>query len=53
VQAAICRGFKEPLVVEEVDSDEPAEGEVMVRVSACGICHSDISFIQGASELPE
>ena len=35
-------------MVEEVDLDEPAEGEVMVRVSACGICHSDISFIEGA-----
>jgi S-(hydroxymethyl)glutathione dehydrogenase / alcohol dehydrogenase len=35
-------------VVEEVDLDPPAEGEVMVRVSACGICHSDISFIEGA-----
>ena len=35
-------------MVEEVDLDEPAEGEVTVRVSACGICHSDMSFIDGA-----
>ena len=35
-------------MVEELDLDPPAEGEVMVRVSACGICHSDISFIDGA-----
>ncbi len=46
--AAVCHGFREPLVVEEVDLDPPSEGEVMVRVSACGICHSDISFIDGA-----
>jgi S-(hydroxymethyl)glutathione dehydrogenase / alcohol dehydrogenase len=44
----VCHGFNQPLVVEDVDLDGPAEGEVMVRVSACGICHSDISFIDGA-----
>lgn len=48
VRAAVCHGFNQPLVVEEVDLDAPAEGEAMVRVSACGICHSDISFIDGA-----
>ena len=35
-------------MIEEVNLDGPAEGEVMVRVSACGTCHSDISFMDGA-----
>jgi S-(hydroxymethyl)glutathione dehydrogenase/alcohol dehydrogenase len=48
VLAAVCSGFQQPLVVEEVELDAPAEDEVSVRVSACGICHSDISFIDGA-----
>ncbi|HSS95130.1 MAG TPA: Zn-dependent alcohol dehydrogenase [Candidatus Dormibacteraeota bacterium] len=46
--AAVCSGFQQPLVVEELDLDAPVEFEVTVRVSACGICHSDISFIDGA-----
>ena len=48
VRAAVCHQFKEPLQIENLDLDLPAEGEVMVRVSACGICHSDIAFIDGA-----
>lgn len=36
--------FKEkggPLVVEEVETQQPKEGEVLVKVIACGVCHSD------------
>ncbi len=48
MRAAVCHRFREPLTVEEVELDGPAEDEVTVRVSACGVCHSDISFIDGA-----
>jgi Zn-dependent alcohol dehydrogenase len=36
--------FKEqgaPLVVEEVELKKPAKGEVLIKVEACGVCHSD------------
>lgn len=52
MRAAVCHRFGEPLSVEEVQLDRPAEGEVMVRVLACGVCHSDISFIDGAWDGP-
>jgi Zn-dependent alcohol dehydrogenase len=52
VRAAVCHAFNQPLAVEDVQLQEPAEGEVMVRVSACGVCHSDISFIDGAWDGP-
>jgi hypothetical protein len=45
VRAAVCHGFGEPLAVEDVELRRPAAGEVGVRVAACGICHSDLSFI--------
>ncbi len=42
ISAAICREEGAPLSIEPVDLDEPQPGEVLVRVVACGICHTDI-----------
>jgi alcohol dehydrogenase len=36
-----------PLVIEELDLAPPAEGEIMVRIRAAGLCHSDLSTING------
>jgi S-(hydroxymethyl)glutathione dehydrogenase/alcohol dehydrogenase len=48
VKAAVCYEFGKPLVVEEVEIDPPNEGEIVVRVAACGVCHSDVAYIAGA-----
>jgi S-(hydroxymethyl)glutathione dehydrogenase / alcohol dehydrogenase len=47
MKAAVCREFGAPLAVERVRLDPPQAGEVTVRVAACAICHSDITYIQG------
>ena len=54
IRAAICRAFGEPLSVEEVTIASPGPGEVLVDVKACAICHSDISYAEGAwgGDLP-
>ena len=36
-----------PLAIEEVELDPPGDGEVLVRVRAAGLCHSDLSVING------
>ena len=41
-----------PLVVEELDLDEPHAGELLVRVVAAGLCHSDLSVINGNRPRP-
>ena len=48
MQAAVCRGFGEPLVIEELELAPPRADEVRVRVSACAICHSDVAYASGA-----
>jgi Zn-dependent alcohol dehydrogenase len=48
VKAAVCRAFGEPLAIEEVTLARPGPGEVAVDVKACAICHSDISYAEGA-----
>jgi S-(hydroxymethyl)glutathione dehydrogenase/alcohol dehydrogenase len=52
MKAAVCNEFNQPLTVEDVELDAPADGEVSVRVAACGVCHSDLSFVEGAWDGP-
>lgn len=47
MKAAVCREFGAPLVVEDVFLTPPAAGEVVIKLSACAICHSDITFMDG------
>jgi S-(hydroxymethyl)glutathione dehydrogenase/alcohol dehydrogenase len=48
VRAAVLERFGEPLVVQELDLAEPRRGEVLVRLRACGICHTDMYSASGA-----
>ena len=48
MKAAVCREFGKPLTIEDIELAAPGAGEVKVKVSACAICHSDISFMRGA-----
>jgi len=47
VRAAVLERFGEPLVVQEVDLAEPKDGEVLVRLVACGVCHTDLYTASG------
>ena len=47
MKAAVCREFRQPLVIEEVTLAPPGPGEVRVRLAACAICHSDVIFADG------
>jgi S-(hydroxymethyl)glutathione dehydrogenase/alcohol dehydrogenase len=48
MRAAVLEEFGEPLVVGEVDLAEPRAGEVLVRLVACGVCHTDMYTASGA-----
>jgi S-(hydroxymethyl)glutathione dehydrogenase/alcohol dehydrogenase len=48
IRAAVLEAFGEPLVVQEVDLAEPRDGEVLVRLHACGVCHTDLYTASGA-----
>ncbi|MEJ7830165.1 MAG: zinc-dependent alcohol dehydrogenase family protein [Segetibacter sp.] len=41
-----------PLVIEEVDLSSPMQGEVLVKIHAAGLCHSDLSVIDGNRPRP-
>ena len=60
VRAAVLREMgasrpyasSQPLRIEEIDLDPPGPGEVLVRIAAAGLCHSDLSVINGDRPRP-
>ena len=54
-KAAIVYQFNEPVVVEEIEVRPPQKSEVLVKIAASGICHSDYSVMTGTipHDLPE
>src|SRR6059058_2182028 len=48
IRAAVLEEFGQPLNVTEVDLAEPKEREVLVRLEACGVCHTDMYTASGA-----
>ena len=48
IRAAVLEEFGEPLVVQEVELAGPRAGEVLVRLHACGVCHTDLYTASGA-----
>jgi S-(hydroxymethyl)glutathione dehydrogenase / alcohol dehydrogenase len=47
MKAAVLRKPHQPLAIEEVALDDPADREILVRTVATGVCHSDLHFIDG------
>ena len=51
-KAVICREINQPVIVEEIEVESPRRGEVMIRLAACGVCHSDYSVTTGTIPFP-
>jgi propanol-preferring alcohol dehydrogenase len=47
VKAAVVHEFKQPLVIEDVSVRDPEAGEVVVKIEAAGLCHTDIHAAHG------
>jgi propanol-preferring alcohol dehydrogenase len=47
MKAAVLHEFKQPLAIERTPDPKPGDGEVLVRVEACGVCHSDLHIADG------
>src|SRR4051794_28769316 len=48
IRAAVLEEFGAPLVVQDVDLAAPGPGEALVRLVACGVCHTDLYTASGA-----
>ena len=45
MRAAVFYGVGQDLVIEEVPTPEPGEGELLIKIAACGVCHTDLHYI--------
>ncbi len=52
MKAAVLIEAGKPLVIEDVVISKPGPHEVLIRTAACGLCHSDLHFIDGAYPHP-
>jgi S-(hydroxymethyl)glutathione dehydrogenase/alcohol dehydrogenase len=50
--AAVMVGAGAPLVVRDIEVDDPRAGEVLVRMAASGVCHSDLHTLDGVQPFP-
>jgi Zn-dependent alcohol dehydrogenase len=52
IKAAILYQQREPLAISDIDLAPPQHGEVLVKIGAAGLCHSDLSVIDGSRPRP-
>jgi S-(hydroxymethyl)mycothiol dehydrogenase len=48
VRAVVARTQGEPVTIETIEVPDPGPGEVLVAVKACGVCHTDLHYREGA-----
>ncbi len=53
MKAAVFKEPKKPLSIEEVPTPKPGYGEVLIRVKAVGVCHSDLHIVDGEIPVPK
>jgi len=53
MKAALFREIGQPLSIEEVQIDKPKGHEVLIRTAACGVCRSDLHYIEGNYAHPK
>ncbi|TIV93830.1 MAG: zinc-dependent alcohol dehydrogenase, partial [Mesorhizobium sp.] len=47
MKAAVVRQFGKPLVIEEVQVPTPGAGQILVKIAATGVCHTDLHAAEG------
>jgi alcohol dehydrogenase, propanol-preferring len=47
MRAAVATGVDKPLSLTELDSPAPGLGEVLIKITACGVCFSDLNLLRG------
>lgn len=52
MRAAVLPAVGAPIVIEELPCPRPKAGEVLVKVTACGVCHTDLHVMKGEVKFP-
>jgi NDMA-dependent alcohol dehydrogenase len=52
IRAAVLNAPRQPFTIESLELDGPQHGEVLVKLAACGVCHSDWHLVTGDTKHP-
>ncbi len=52
MKAAVLRSVGSPLALEDIPTPAPRAEEVLIKVAACGVCHSDLHVAKGEIKFP-
>ena len=52
MKAAVLSAVGGPIIIEDIPTPVPKAGEVLVRVVACGVCHTDLHVVKGEVQFP-
>ena len=52
MKAAILPEVGKPMIIEDIPTPKPRSGEVLVKVVACGVCHTDLHVVKGEVKFP-
>ncbi len=52
MRAAVLEQVGGPMAVEDIPEPTPRQGEVLIKVAACGVCHTDLHVIKGEVKFP-
>jgi propanol-preferring alcohol dehydrogenase len=50
MKAAVVTAFKKPLEIKQVEIPKPGPNDVLVKLIACGVCHTDIHVANGGKK---
>ena len=50
MQAAVLIRFNEPLEIKQVEIPQPGPDDVLIKMIACGVCHTDLHFVRGGKD---
>lgn len=53
MKAALLRQTGAPLTIEDIEKPRPGAGEILIKVRACGVCHTDLHLMSGEWRLPK
>src|SRR5262249_37331971 len=52
MKAAVLSAVGGPITIEDIPTPSPKAGEALVRVAACGVCHTDLHVVKGEVQFP-
>jgi propanol-preferring alcohol dehydrogenase len=50
MKAAVVTAFKKPLEIKQVEIPKPAHNDVLIKLIACGVCHTDLHAANGGKK---